>query len=297
MGAFAENYKKGGSSQGTYSFTLKIPGRNSWSNPENSIQLLYVTGKQTGDPTYSRGGCMYKGPVIPITDSESADTGKEQDTGSETGDQSNGTGDSESTEEGQNTGGQDQGGSGSTEETSLTIENRNVQAGNETVIQVHATQDLANQGHILKIEGPETLTESFNQRQTSYTFTPQKQTSYTFTPQKTGEYTVRVLPQVFGQNIPLIGELLQGGAITKKTITVTETSPSQIRWIQYCQNKINEQVIPPLQNWGNIEKCLKNHIVPNYFQNSVGENVEVAQSLCQDILNMQYNRETKKCTT
>ena len=158
------------------------------------------------------------------------------------------------------------------------IGNKRYNKGEEIKVDISTSQQAAERGYQVKIEGPQTFSKNYEKTDTIYSFTPEQE----------GEYKIKILPQAFGQNLPLLGNLIQGGNLAETKITVTSNN---VKWKRYCKNQnyntdsISEKVT-----------CIEQEIVPKYFQNSVGEKPEIAQSLCKNLLNYQYNQNTQKCT-
>lgn len=112
----------------------------------------------------------------------------------------------------------------------------------------------------------------------------------TYTPRgnmERGQYKVQIVP-TGGLLASIMGSITGSETLSEKTFTVN--NPDIPRWEQYCENqdydtdKASQEV-----------NCIKENIIPNYFQESTGEQSEIAQSLCQDLLNYNYNAQQRSC--
>lgn len=170
-------------------------------------------------------------------------------------------------------------------ETDIEVQTGDPTARKEVEFRITTPEKIAEKGYQVKVTGPETHSKNYEKQSTTYIFTPGK----------AGEYTVKILPQVLGQNIPLIGQIIQGGALAKTQVEVA--NKQQERWKRYCESKEYS-----LEQAGQKIECLRKAIVPDCFASEPadscteeGENT-VAASVCQDILEYSYNPETQKCT-
>ena len=115
----------------------------------------------------------------------------------------------------------------------------------------------------------------------------QSEVSHSFNPGETGVYTVEVIPDKFGDDIPILGPWIEGEALAETSFTVSEEESTA--WETYCARNYNVNSIQ-----GKIN-CLKNDVVPTYFEGEVPQNAQVAQSACQDLLGYNFNRGKKIC--
>ena len=112
----------------------------------------------------------------------------------------------------------------------------------------------------------------------------------TFTPRENmerGQYKVQIVP-TGGLLASIMGSITGSETLSEKTFTVN--NPDIPRWEQYCENQDydTEEVSQEVN-------CIKENIIPKYFHESTGEQSEIAQSLCQDLLNYNYNAQQRSC--
>ena len=163
---------------------------------------------------------------------------------------------------------------------SLDIQKERFDLNEKIVIKATVTETVARNAYKIEVSGPETHSETFE--------TTEAETS--FTPKTAGEYTAEITPNE--GLLSQIGGILTGSnteALAETTFTVT--NPDIPRWEQYCSNQdyktdsITEKI-----------SCIEQEIIPSYFEDSSGENPEIAQSLCNNLLGYNYNGEENRCT-
>ena len=161
-------------------------------------------------------------------------------------------------------------------ENSITVQTDNIQTGDDVNIQIKTKLTLADRGYQIVVENPE------GEKILDGTSKEITQTN-TFTPEQSGEYTVNIYPS--GRLQSIIRRVT--GPLKSKTFSISSNQPT---WINYCRT--NNYGIEGIQEKAN---CIKNEIIPKYFEDSTGSSPEVAESLCQDLLGYSYNDTLKQC--
>lgn len=153
---------------------------------------------------------------------------------------------------------------------SLDLSDAAVEVGESVKVDVLVTTEVADEGFEVVFDGPETFSEGFNREQVSTEFSPD-------TP---GNYEVKLKPG--GSWFDQIAEVLLGEDIlASKELTVTP--PDTEKWRSFCRSEdYNIESFKPKID------CIEEEIVPKYFEDTVGDNPEVAESLCQDLLGLSY---------
>lgn len=156
------------------------------------------------------------------------------------------------------------------------VSERPLSTGEDIELEVTVDQNLMEKGYKLMISGPGDFNEEIKNQQ-----------EVSFTASNTGEYHIKLMPTGLGGNLPLLGSLLEGDALYSIGIDVGSDEPL---WKQHCSemsyssDEIASQV-----------NCIQNEIIPNYFQDTTGSNPEVAESLCQDLLDYSYSQDKNRC--
>ena len=148
--------------------------------------------------------------------------------------------------------------------------------GDEIVITPDVTDEVAEEGYQIDVEGPESFTENY----------PNPDSNFTFRPETPGDYKITMRPSEGFLNSILAG--LAGSEIFhEKEITVAQDTNS---WEGYCGNLGYTNSIS-----GKVT-CIEDEIVPSCFEGEVRDECdEVGQSLCNDLLGMNFYPDQKIC--
>lgn len=99
-----------------------------------------------------------------------------------------------------------------------------------------------------------------------------------------GEYQTQLVStdqNILDSGLNLIGDLI--GDNPYPSFRVIERPKPE--WVNYCEDKNFATSIEGKAN------CIEQEIIPNYFNETVGEQPEVAESVCEKLVSQAYNRE------
>lgn len=147
-------------------------------------------------------------------------------------------------------------------------------------IEARVTEQVTEQGYRINVDGPNTAdSESYETRTATHVFRPSD----------VGEYMV----QIQGEKglLEQVGALLTGEEID----VLAETSfqvidPSIAKWKRHCQQ---QEYMP--ENTQDQINCIEQVIIPQYFEEPIGDDSEIAESLCQELLGYNYDEEQTRC--
>lgn len=142
-------------------------------------------------------------------------------------------------------------------------------------IQASANQRLAESGYSIVVEGPESF-ESDMSGQSS---------SFEFTPERPGEYVVSMNP-TGGILSSLYSSLTGSDSIQSETIVVESDRPV---WRDFCARQDYST------DTSGLLSCIQSEIIPAYFEDSVGDNPRIADSMCQGLIGLRYSEEDRRC--
>ncbi|MFP4230137.1 MAG: hypothetical protein ACLFRK_03280 [Candidatus Nanohaloarchaea archaeon] len=167
-------------------------------------------------------------------------------------------------------------------EPGIELSDTSVKPGTEVPVETQLPERQAEKGYKLTIDDPEGETvweETGEKPRNSYQVQTQDW--------KPGDHNIKLKPSG-GLVDSIIGSITGSETFAEKTVTVS--SPEEEAWKTFCQEQdyssdsIDQQI-----------SCIRDEIVPQYFEDSEGENVEVAESLCQNLLEYSYEPGEKAC--
>jgi len=166
---------------------------------------------------------------------------------------------------------------------SIDLETENPTTSSTATITASVTDSLDNRGYKIEVTGPDGFSLS------------KQQSSVSFEPGSSGQYTAKLLPLTFANGLPFVGELVQSGAEAETTFEVDGADTSA--WIDYCNS--NGYEIQSLdQDLEVAGSCVSEEIVPAFFvEGGEGQDMEVPESLCQDVLGTGYMENQRACGT
>ncbi len=161
----------------------------------------------------------------------------------------------------------------------LRISKDEVRQGSNLILSVN----VENSGHILRIKDSsgETVRRYRANQNGRFNFEVPEDA-------ETGKYTAALKRDRRGNPLGSVLDLITGN-VARETFTVVK---NQVAWKQNCQE--NGYTTEGIQ--GQIS-CIQEDIIPRCFENPVSENCQrIGQSLCQDLLDYNYDREALVCT-
>lgn len=152
-----------------------------------------------------------------------------------------------------------------------------IEIGNPIEVSADISEELSSEGYQFSVEGPEGNTETFEPESTKLEYTPET----------AGTYTVNLEPS--SNIVSNIGNVLfeSDDSLAEVRVKVTDESKE---WEEFCTEQGYET-----GESENAVRCIRNEIIPEYFEGEVGENPGIAQSMCRDLLQRNYNSDRLIC--
>lgn len=173
----------------------------------------------------------------------------------------------------------------------ILLENEQIETGTNLRVKVEAGERFAKQGYNIIVENSDGNVVGRSTRTENTKTVLEVDLDSDIQP---GTYTAKVEKSGIVERIRKLFTSEDWPSEEFEVIPRNENDVAQATWKNYCTEN---QYAENLGDTAGLRECLQENIIPSYFVEKSGQNPQIAESVCNDLLNRTYSEEKGICST